>query len=361
MEEKKSVVIPVSNLVPGMIAAKDIYSRNDQLLISGGNVIDEAGIARITFFGILSVSVFVEDTETMEKLDGEMIEMPTEEEKFKKFQEKYDESILNVTHVFNQLLETDDEIEEDSLVNNVSEILKVTSNKYQVFDMLHYLKKFDDETYMHSVNVSLICNVFADWLGMSEYEKKLLTLCGLFHDYGKILINKDILRKPDRLTEREFEIIKEHPQKGYEFLKDVKIHESVKKAALQHHERCNGKGYPFGFFINEIDPYAAITSIADVYEAMTSTRVYRKALCPFDVIRLFEEEGRQQFNPNFLVPIMTKITDTYLQHEVVLSDGSKGKILLVNRDELSRPSILTDKGIVDLTKNRSIKITEVIK
>ena len=93
---------------------------------------------------------------------------------------------------------------------------------------------------------------------------------------------------------------------------------------------------------------------------MTASRVYRKGICPFEVIRLFEEEGRHQFNPIFLIPIMKKLTDAYLQHNVVLSDGRKGKIVLINSNELSRPSILTDDGIVDLSKNRNIVISQVL-
>ncbi len=360
VEEKKTVLIPVSNLAPGMVAARDIYSRNEQLLISEGSVIDENGIARITFFGILSVFIYMGDEEIEEELDGEIIDDPSMEELQREFNAKYEESIVSIKHTMNQLLEAGDDIDEDKLIQDVTNVVVVTNNKYQVFDMLHYLRNFDDETYMHSVNVSMICNVFADWLGMTEYEKKHLTLCGLLHDFGKLLVNKEILRKPGRLTEEEFAVIKEHSRKGYEFLKDKKINESVKRAVLLHHERCDGKGYPFGVHISEIDPFAAITAIADVYEAMTASRVYRKGICPFEVIRLFEEEGRHQFNPIFLIPIMKKLTDAYLQHNVVLSDGRKGKIVLINSNELSRPSILTDDGIVDLSKNRNIVISQVL-
>lgn len=143
-------------------------------------------------------------------------------------------------------------------------------------------------------------------------------------------------------------------------MKDKNIPESVKRVILLHHERADGSGYPFGFRLNEIDPYAAITAISDVYDAMTSNRVYRHGMSPFDVIEIFEKEGRKQFNPMFLVPILNNLTNTYLQHYVELSNGMKGKIVLINKNELSRPMIATDDNqFIDLLKQRDIKITQV--
>lgn len=360
MAEKKVMTIPISNIVPGMVAARDIYSKNEQLLIGKDCVIDANAIARITFFGILSIQIYVEDETAVEDAEEDFVfENISEKQAFEKFNETYQESIQNIKDSMNQLLKVGDNIDEKKLIQDVESVVISTGTKYHVFDMLHYIKAYDDETYRHSLNVSMICNVFADWIGMSQYEKNHLTLCGLLHDYGKLLISKEILRKPGKLTEDEYKIIKQHPVKGYEFLKDKKIHESVKRAVLLHHERCDGKGYPFGMRVNEIDPYAAITAIADVYEAMTATRVYRKGLSPFRVIKLFEEEGRQQFNPIFLMPILKNLTETYLRHTVKLSNGDKGVIVMINRNELSRPVVMVEDTFVDLTKNRELSIEEV--
>lgn len=363
MEDKKVVLVPVSNLISGIKAAKDIYTRNDQLLIPKDAVIDERVITRITFFGILSVSVYADDVVYLQMEDDDLedeFESPQEKEEFLKFKENYDLTISNIAEDMNQLLTFDEEIDQDKLIESVDKLVFKSRSKYHIFDMLHSIKKFDDETYRHSLNVAMINNVFADWLNMSDYEKNHLTMCGLLHDVGKLLIDKDVLRKPARLTENEYEEIKQHPMRGYQCLKDKKIPESVKRAVLLHHERCDGKGYPFGFTVGEIDPYAAITAIADVYEAMTATRVYRKGMSPFDVIRIFEEDGKNQFNPIFLVPLLNHLTNTYLRHNVVLSNGEKGKIVLINQNELSRPVImLEDEKFLDLSKERGINITEV--
>lgn len=365
MEDKKVVVVPVSNLVPGMVAAQDVYSRNDQLLISKDSVVDANGITRITFFGIMSISVYEDDFVRNQVQDSELVNdnfaTPEEREEFLVFKKDYDQTAKNLQESMNQLLKTDDEIDQDKLVHDVDKLIFNSRSKYHIFDMLSNIKSFDDETYRHCLNVAMINHVFADWLGMSEIEKRHLTLCGLLHDIGKLLIDKEVLRKPSGLTDEEYAEIKNHPTRGYQSLKDKKIPESVKRAVLLHHERCDGKGYPFGFTVSEIDPFAAITSIADVYDAMTATRVYRKAMSPFDVIRIFEEDGSKQFNPIFLVPLLHNLTNTYLQHPVALSDGQKGKIVLINANELSRPMIMLDSGkFLDLSKNRNVKISEIL-
>ena len=168
-------------------------------------------------------------------------------------------------------------------------------------------------------------------------------------------MDKDILRKPDKLTDDEFEQIKQHPVLGFNCLKNKKVPDCVKQGVLLHHERSDGKGYPYGFKIN-----AAITSIADVYEATTATRVYRKGMSPFDVIRIFEEEGKKQFDPIYLLPLLKHLTNTYLQHRVILSNGLTGKVVLINKDELSHPMVmLDDETFLDLSKSRGVKITEV--
>ncbi len=359
MDNKKIVTIPVGNVVPGMIAAQDICSKNKQLLIGKDSVIDANGIAKIAFFDLMSVKVYVDEEAVIEEEEEIEFTSETERERFRKFSGCYNESVDSIKESMNQLLKSADDINEEKLIRDVESVVMSTGSKYHVFDMLHIIKAYDDETYHHSLNVSMICNIFADWLDMSEEEKKQLTLCGLLHDLGKLLISKDVLKKPGKLTDEEYEIIKQHPVKGYEFLKDKEVPESVKRAALLHHERCDGTGYPYGMKADEIDSFAAIVAIADVYDAMTATRVYRRGLSPFRVIKLFEQEGRQQFNPVYLMPILKNLSNTYVQHKVMLNDDREGTIVMINKSELYRPVVMVGDEIVDLTKKRELSIEQV--
>lgn len=357
MAEDRIITIPITEVLPGMIAAKDIYSKNEQLLIGSNCRFDANSIARIAFFDIDNVQIF--ENKSFDEENGvDETSGVIKEKQFIVFEQAYEESLVGIKESMNQLLTIDDKIDENKLIRDVENIVNTGSN-YQILNMLQSIKNYDDETYNHSLNVAMICNVFADWLGMSAYEKKLLTLCGLLHDFGKLLISKEVLKKPGKLTDSEYEIIKQHPVKGYEFLKNKNINDHVKKSVLLHHERCDGKGYPFGMKVGELDPYACVTAIADVYEAMTATRVYRKGLSPFRVIKLFEDEGRQQFNPVYLMPILQNLTEMYLSHQVELSDGRKGTIVMINKNELSRPIVMVDNQFVDLTRERDVTIDKI--
>lgn len=361
------IVITASEIKSGMKVARDVYTKNEQLLFPTGTIIDDTCMARIAFYGIISIAIVL-DEEGQALLDEpsdsqkpqESVVTKQNKEELQKFNEQHHESALFVEHTMNQLIEADEDIDEVKLVNEVESVIGKTSSGYQVFDMLNYIQNFDDETYVHSLNVGLICNVFADWLKLNEEEKNLLTVCGLLHDLGKLLINREILNKPGRLTEEEYAIIKEHPKRGYDFLKDKDVDERVKKATLSHHERCDGSGYPFGLKTEEIEKFAAITAIADVFEAMTANRVYREGICPFTVIRIFDEEGHKDFNPVYLIPIMRKLADAYLQQEVILNDGTKGTVLLLNQKELSRPTILSEGKAIDLSVKRNLEIVKIL-
>ena len=104
-------------------------------------------------------------------------------------------------------------------------------------EMFHGIRDYDDLTYVHSLNVSLICNIFAGWLKMSNEETKIITLAGLFHDIGKLLIPQEILTKAGKLTAKEYEEAKLHTIKGYHVLKDLNLDVRIKHSALLHHER----------------------------------------------------------------------------------------------------------------------------
>ena len=127
-----------------------------------------------------------------------------------------------------------------------------------------------------------------------------------------------------------------------------------------HHERCDGSGYPLGIMGPQIPTFARMVSIADVYDAMTSKRVYRGPLCPFKTIEIFEEEGIQKYDPQFVITFMENVVNTYLLNSVRLSNGLVGTIVFINKDRLSAPTVKTDTDFIDLSRTPTIKIEAII-
>ena len=132
-----------------------------------------------------------------------------------------------------------------------------------------------------------------------------LVLAGNLHDIGKIAMPEEILHKPSKLTDEEYEVIKTHTEIGYRILNAVKKYDKIALATLHHHERYDGKGYPRGLKGEDIPLYSRIISVVDAYEAMTSDRVYRKAPGKDFAIEELKRFSGTQFDP--------KIVDMFIQ------------------------------------------------
>jgi putative nucleotidyltransferase with HDIG domain len=235
------------------------------------------------------------------------------------------------------------------LLNEAKSLIKPGQTVIQFFDMLHNLRSSDDSVYSHSLNVAMIARILGRWLRWSRADLDTLILAGLIHDVGKVTIPPEILNKEEKLTDEEFALIRQHPQVGYDMVKDLSIDERIKDAVLKHHERYDGSGYPSGLEGDDLDDFSTVIAIADVYDAMTAARAYRAPLCPFQVIREFERDGYQKFNTEVLLTFLRRIATTYQNNRVILSDGQAAKIILLNQHNLADPLVqLNDGSCIDL-------------
>ena len=159
------------------------------------------------------------------------------------------------------------------------------------------------------------------------------------------MLPSGILRKPSKLTTDEFEIVKTHTIEGFHFLNRFNtIPQPVKNAALMHHEKCDGSGYPYGITGMEIDKFSKIVTIADIFDAMTSERVYRSAMCPFSVIKFFEDDGIQKYDMKYMLTFLENVANSYLNHTDTLSNGMEGNVIFINQGSYSRPVIRTNNN-----------------
>lgn len=344
---------------PGMIAANDIYTASNQLIITRGTLLNEKVITKLRFYNVYGLNVYQKQGEENAKEES-YIDALRNSQDFRKFNQTYVETVNKVADNFTGIICGDEQINVDQLFEETNRILHEGRNGAHVLEMLHGIRNYDDLTYVHSMNVSLICNIFAGWLKLSSEETKKLTLAGLLHDIGKMLIPKEIITKQGKLSENEYEIIKSHTIKGYQVLKDIPVDISVKYAALMHHERQDGSGYPNGFNASQVHEYAKIIAIADVYDAMTSNRSYRKAFCPFDVVENFEQEGFLKYDPKYLMIFLERIVESYLHNLVRLSDGREGEVVMINKLSLSRPMVKVGEIFVDLSKEHNLTIEAII-
>ena len=180
-------------------------------------------------------------------------------------------------------------------------ILDEVTEKIDKADCIGQLRIFDHYTYSHTINVSSMCAALGCILKFSEEDLKKLTLGGLLHDIGKMKVSKAILNKPAKLTPEEFAEMKNHTIYGYNIIKnDLQESEDVARVALEHQEKYSGLGYPYGLKGKEIHLYAQVAAICDVYDALVSERVYKKAMPSHEAIKIMLSEGSRSFNPFML-------------------------------------------------------------
>ncbi len=351
-------------LVPGMVVAENVFSFNRQLIVAKGTTLTDKLITRLEIHGVLTV--FVVDSLPNVALVPAAPKEPTyaerivSSEEFKEFKKEYNINVDSIRDVMNNVVEKNMQLDVSALLQSSLQMVTGSSGKFGILDMLQNMREFDDSTYAHCMNVALICNLLATWLKFSPEDVEMATACGLFHDIGKLLIPHDIITKPGKLSDEEYAQIQKHPVEGYQLLLNQNVDDHVRYSALMHHERYDGTGYPMRLSGNKIDKFARIVAIADVYDAMTAARVYRGPLCPFRVIEIFESEGFQKYDTEFLLPFLENVVNTYIQNRCLLSDGREGDIIFINKDKLSRPIVQCGKEYVNLAEKPDLSITDII-
>ena len=357
--------VVIKKLHPGMVLAEDVFTLDSNIrLLDKGTSITEKDIARLAFYSIIDVAI--EDDPVEEALNDPEKSGLTYSDRlklspdFQEFKQDFEECATKFEHTITSILAGNKELDLDGLMTPIYSLLGQGRTVSNIFDMLHNLRLYDDATYTHCINVALISNILAQWLKWDESEIEVATQAGLLHDIGKLMIPDSIITKPGHLTDEEYNIIKTHPQKGYEAMKDFNVSTHVKNAALMHHERNDGTGYPFQLMGPQIDKFARAVAIADVYDAMTSARYYRGPLCPFIAISMFEEEGFHRYDPEMIIAFLHNIVNTYLLNTVRLNTGEIGEIIFVNSAHLSRPTVKVGNDYIDLSKCTDVYIQEII-
>ena len=167
----------------------------------------------------------------------------------------------------------------------------------------------DPYTSGHQRRVAELAGTIAKKMGMSEEEGLAIRLAGIVHDLGKIKIPAEILSKPSRLNEMEYNLIKMHPQAGYEILKEMDFSWPIAQMVHQHHERMDGSGYPLGIKGDEFLPGSRILAVADSFDAMTSDRSYRKALSHDDAVLELRKNRGKQFDATIVEAFFSLLTE----------------------------------------------------
>ncbi|QOS98471.1 HD-GYP domain-containing protein [Brevibacterium sp. JNUCC-42] len=231
-------------------------------------------------------------------------------------------------------------------------------------NLLLVLKKADNPNnylYEHCVGVGLLSYIMAKWMKLPEKEWMQVALAGMLMDIGKTKVDPKILWKPGKLTPGEFEEMKKHTVYGYELIKSAQgLTQGVRLAALQHHEREDGSGYPFGIKGDKIHTYSKIIAVADIYHAMCSDRLHQKATSPFLVVEQLLQDSFGKLDPKVVRVFVNGITQFSIGSKVELSDGTVGKVVFINQNYPTRPMVEINQDIINLADKRNVWIVKAL-
>jgi len=359
--------ILVENLEVGMILGEDIIDDTGNTLLARGQELRNLYIDKIEKLGtqqvlILEISKGHDQSEEYEYEDDnehikrKLIAEETRDEAQKAIKECMDSVLKDCPFGVGKLVLVIDKI--------ISEIL----NSEDVTINLAELKSVDDYTFRHSVNVSVFAIVTGIALGLNKNELIELGMGAILHDIGKMLIPDEILNKPGVLNDNEFDIIKIHPVYGYEVLRKISdVSENSAKVALHHHERFDGKGYPDELINGGIHIYSKIVAVVDVFDALTSNRVYSRKVSPYKAMEYIISMAEAHFE-SVIISKFIKFVGYYYRGQMVRLNT--GEVAVVNQKHQSKPVVrvvldnngkrVKDFYEIDLNKNPTILINSIM-
>jgi putative nucleotidyltransferase with HDIG domain len=332
-------------LAPGMVLGHDVLSDTRQVLLGSGTMLTEEFISRLNAWSVEWLMI-------REEADPLTVAV---------FRE-YSAAVDAVRQAF-ETVQHRKTVPLDELKEVVDKYIGCLAEARGILTCLQAMRVIDQYTFQHSVNVAIIAGVLGKWLTFKGKRLKELMIAGLLHDIGKTQIPLDILNKPGRLTAAEMDTMKLHTTFGYELLRAVPdIPETVFAGVLQHHERTDGSGYPAQLSGENIHLAGKVIAIADIYDAMTSDRVYRKGINPFAVLETIIADMFGKLDPGICTTFLKNVRDNFIGSVVRLSDGSVAEVIGMSSLHATKPIVKTVTGeFINLEKNKRISIAEILK
>ncbi|MCT4687671.1 HD-GYP domain-containing protein [Vallitalea sp.] len=344
----------IDNLKGNERVARPVYSLNGSFLLSKGIHIKKSYIVRLRELGVDYIYIEDELSEGVELKD--FIEEKTREnckKEVKKVLENYS---------------TQGHLELTNIVSAAQNIVEDVLTQRNIIVNLVDIRRKDEYTYAHSVNVCALAVLLSIKLGYNKNRVKDIAIGALLHDLGKVIIPEEILNKPGKLTEKEYGIVKQHVIYGYEAISEASWISSISKVIiLTHHENVDGSGYPFGWSGNKINSATKIISICNVFDSMVTKKPYREAYKIYEVIEFLIANKGRLFDEELVDEFIKYIAVYPSGMGIITNEGAKGIVLKQNNGFPSRPIIRIledengkcDKWVeIDLMENKKLFIVD---
>ncbi len=346
------IIVPIDNLKAGMMLARDVSStsaREYRILLKKGTILTGESISMLQTRGIKTVKVVGADGD--DDLDEDMSE-----------DELKNAHIENALSELNDIFESSEirELSQDAVqkVDNIADdiLADLKNDSSYLGNQMIALHNYDDYTYNHCLRVAMLSTSICYEMELSPRETKEVIISALLHDIGKSNIDHDIIIKPGKLTDEEFEEIKRHPIIGYDVLRNSGCYsQNIMSGVLFHQEKFDGTGYPRGMKGYQIPLIARILAVADVFDALTSNRPYRKPWSVAETEEYLLGSCATHFDFDVVAAFLRAFNPYPVGTMVSLSDNTHGVVISHNVNVL-RPVVLNmgvdhNGRIVDLSND----------
>ncbi|MGG3562335.1 HD domain-containing phosphohydrolase [Neobacillus rhizosphaerae] len=320
------------DLKKGMVLKEDIYSLTGVLLLKKGTILKDDHMHYLSRHRI-QIKEHDQPKDLIGKKIGELNEVV--------YRSVYSSVQELQTSISGKSKLDDNEIQE--MVDTFQELHEEFALKD--IGILELMERFSEDEYLfkHSINVGLIASKIGRILKLSEKHQQFLASMGLFHDVGKFKIDPMILNKPSRLTDEEFNLIKQHPELGFDLLSKTSLHPLILEGVLKHHERLNGTGYPNRLNGDSIPFFIRILSVADTFDAICSNRVYRSSMSIFYAVdELIKEVKQNRLDEAIVLPFTNFLMELVKGKKITLRNGKVGEILHIDFQYPNQPILKID-------------------
>lgn len=341
--------IPLVQATGSMILADDVINGHNQVLVTAGTPLRKEIVALLSKHGVTIVRVKATESPNKElSAVPNLISAATRLSMIQAMQNAFRNRGGIAAHL-------------PYLRECIHKVTEELSGHGNLLIYLTDIRQKSDYLYGHCVDVGVFAVAFGMAMGLSRDEIYILGIGGLLHDYGKTCIPNEVLEKNGPLTPDEFEQVKKHTAFGYNVLRvETKVDCRIALMALQHHERPDGRGYPWGIGGDKIHPLASIVAVADVYDALITDRVYRPRVPAHEAIRIINAGAGTQFDSRVVEAVNKIVVPYYIGSAVRFNNGSAGAVLRINSQEPARPVVWTREGIVNLLYERNLQIVAVV-
>mgnify|MGYP002762806428 FL=1 len=330
--------ISKDNLKEGMILATTLYDRHGNRLLAPNVVLTGTYINRIRNMNFEGVYIFDELSSSI--IGHQVISQQTYQQSIDVVSGgNYDDCMLAANCIVEDLLSS------ESVLPNMTSIAS-----------------YDRSTFTHSMNVAVVSAIVAMESGYCARQLREVAAAGLLHDIGKSMIPESVLNKPGRLTDEETRLLHQHPQNGFDMLKNYStIPAVVKHAVLHHHENYDGSGYPFGKTGDQIHQYARLIHVTDVWDALITKRCYKDACCPVDALDYIMNNKSTMFDPVFADALYNSVHPFSTGITVELSNGENAVVAKNYKGNPVRPDVIviSTRKYMKLTDHPDIVIAKI--